>query len=304
MELWQLKKTIQDKTINTYNIFTGEELGLMDLYIQEMQKVLNCSVERQESVYDYISSGRIKSIIGNVKKLVIIRDDKTFLTQEELWDKFALRKGNIILIYSSVDKRGKFYKRFEDNIVCFDKLDRGILRPKIRSMIGLNDQNIDILLDSCQMSYARILLEIDKLKLFEDTDINKTFTQFVKDGAIYREVPDSIFTFSEAVMRRDRVKSFREYENCKLTAEPNVRLLSVLYNNFRQQIGYQFSKNPTPDNTGLTQFILNICKGRVNKYSNRELVKAMTLLKNIDTGIKTGSISDEQSISYFLSEIL
>jgi DNA polymerase III delta subunit len=304
VELAELKNSILNRKLNNFYIFTGDELGLIDLYLSEMKKVLKCQEERQENVYDYISTGRIKSFIPVGNKLVIIREDKKFTTQEEIWDKLFRRRGNVVLIYSSIDKRSKFYKKFEEYTVTFDRVDKSILKPKVRSLIGLNDKNIDILLDCCQMDYARILLEIDKLKLFKEYDVDKLFIKFVNEGAIYREIPDSIFNFSDAVINRNKAKSFREYENCRLTAEPNIRLLSVLYNNFRQQIGFQMSKSPTPESTGLNSFILNLCRNRANKYTNKELIRALTLLRKIDTAVKTGLMDEEQSVTYFLVEIL
>ena len=39
-------------------------------------------------------------------------------------------------------------------------------------------------------------------------------------------------------------------------------------------------------------------------YTNDELVKALKLLRNIEKGIKTGSIPDDLSIEYFLVQVI
>jgi DNA polymerase III delta subunit len=64
------------------------------------------------------------------------------------------------------------------------------------------------------------------------------------------------------------------------------------------------SKSPTPESTGLNSFILNLCRNRANKYTNKELIRALTLLRKIDTAVKTGLMDEEQSVTYFLVEIL
>lgn len=304
MELWDLKHQILENKLSNFYIFTGEELGIMDMYINKIAEVLKAKIVRSESVVDYINAGRIRSIVDTQKELYLIRDDKKFTTEEGMWDRLEKRRGNVILVFANIDKRGKFYKRFESRIVFFNRLDKGVLRPQIRNLSGLNNKNLDILLDCCQMDYARILLEIEKIKLFPDKNPNEVFEKFLSEGAIYTAIPDSIFKFTDAVMARDKDKSFIEYQNCVLTGEPNIRLISVLYNNFRQQIGFQLCKNPTPDNTGLTPYIINICRQRSWRYNKYELIRALTMLKDIDVGIKSGLIEESISVEYFLSEVL
>ena len=126
MELWELKDRISNNTIPNFLIFTGPELGLMDIYINQIAKVLDTKPKRVDNVASVVSSSKIFSLTAG-NKYSIVRGDKSLLTSEKLQEKVRNIKDYLVVIYDNIDKRSKLYKDFEDSIVTFNYMDEKTL---------------------------------------------------------------------------------------------------------------------------------------------------------------------------------
>ena len=305
MELWQLKDKINNKIIPNFLIFTGPELGVMDIYINQIAKVLDSTPKRSDNVASVVSSSKIISLTSGVKYNVV-RGDKSFISSEKLHEKVKNLKDYLIVIYDNLDKRSKLYKEFEDNIVTFDHMDENTLYTLLSRKIDLKPENIKWLMHACTYDYSRCLLEIEKLKLFEapDVDINALFEQFRQDGVFHAEIGDILFEFVDAVMSRKKASSWKLYELLKLKGESNMKILSLLYTNFKALLSVQFCKDPTIENTGLTAHQITVNKHRRGVYKDYELLNIIKLLSQTDFNIKNGLIEEPISVEYLLVKIL
>ncbi len=302
MELWELKDRISSNNIPNFLIFTGPEVGLMDIYINQIAKVLQTNPKRLDSITEVISNSKILSLTQS-NKYSIVRGDKSFLSSEKLQGKIKTIKDYIIVIYDNIDKRSKLYKEFEDNIITFNYMDEKTLISLLSRKIKLNQDNLKWLVDACGHDYARCLLEINKLNLFDD-DKDILFEEFKKDGVIHADIGDVIFQFVDAVLTRKKASSWKLYELLKLKGESNIKIISLLYTNFKALLSVQFCKEPTIENTGLTAYQISINKHRKGIYKDRELLDIIELLANTDYNIKRGIIEESISIEYLLVKIL
>lgn len=302
MELWELKDRISNNNIPNFLIFTGPELGLMDIYINQIAKVLQTSPKRVDNVAGAISSSKIFSLTSG-NKYSIVRGDKALLTSDKLQEKVKTIKDYLIVIYDSIDKRSKLYKDFEDSIVTFSYMDEKTLISLLSRKIQLSQDNLKWLVAACGHDYARCLLEINKLNLF-DEDKNELFDTFRKDGVIHSEIGDVIFQFVDAVMTRKKASSWKLYELLKLKGESNIKIISLLYTNFKALLSVQFCKEPTVENTGLTPYQITINKNRRGIYKDYELLDIMKLLSKVDYNIKNGIIEEAISVEYLLVKLL
>ena len=163
MELWELKDRIKNNTIPNFLIFTGPELGIMDIYIDQISKVLGAPTKRVDNVTNAIASSKVFSLTSG-NKYSIVRGDKSLLISEKLQEKVKNIKDYLIVIYDNLDKRSKLYKEFADNIVTFEYMDEKTLLSLLSRKIDLSEIRLKWLIDACQHDYARCLLEIEKLK--------------------------------------------------------------------------------------------------------------------------------------------
>lgn len=305
MELWELKDRIKNNTIPNFLIFTGPEVGLMDIYINQISKTLGIKPKRIDSVSMAISGSKVLSLTESTK-FNLVRGDKTFQSNEKMQEKLKAFKDYLILVYDSIDKRSKLYKEFEANIVNFDFMDEKTLLSLLSRKISLSQDNLKWLMTACGYDYARCLLEIQKLEIFKDEDPNldELFAQFRKDGVIHEEIGEVIFQFVDAVTRRKKQNAWKLYELLKLKGEIGVKVIALLYSNFKALLSVQFCNNPTVENTGLTPYQITINKSKRNIYTDDELLNVVNLLRTLDYNIKNGIIEDSITIDYLLVKIL
>ena len=80
----------------------------------------------------------------NKPNCYVIRDDKDYLSQEKIWaglnSGVTQGKNVIILIYTNLDKRSKFYKSHTDMLTEFEKLIPEVLAKYIKKEIGLGNK--------------------------------------------------------------------------------------------------------------------------------------------------------------------
>ena len=306
MELWELKDKIQNNLIPNFLIFTGPELGVMDIYIEQIAQRIGSKPKRVDSVSSVLSSSKIITFTNN-NKFSIVRGDKSFQTSEKLQSKVNDLKDYLIIIYDSIDKRSKLYKDFQDCIVNFELMDEKTLLSILKRQVELEEYDLKWLMQACGFNYARCLLEINKIKLFNYDNVHdnhRIFEQFRKDGVIHAEIGDVIFQFIDAVTTRKKASSWKLYELLKLKGESNVGILALLYSNFKALLSVQFTNNPTVENTGLTPYQITLNKNKRNIYSDNELLLIIQLINKVDSDIKLGNIEESISVEYLIAKIL
>lgn len=87
--------------------------------------------------------------------------------------------------------------------------------------------------------------------------------------------------------------------------ESNIKLLSLLYNNFKIILLIQSCKSSDIcKTTGLQNNQVYYNKDKTGYYSIGELVNALKIIQKTEEGIKTGKIDEQISIDYVLTNIL
>lgn len=304
MEIADLKKQIKSEGLDKVYIFHGEEHAVMKVYLN-MMAARKYQLTYVDSLMDLMSGIRTKALIQN-PHLYIIMDDKEFLTNEKMWEKFKGLKDDIVVFYyTTTDKRLKFWKHFKDRAVEFKKMDDRILMKYIKQNAPLSDENCQKLIEIADGDYGRILLEIDKVRAYSKAEAitpDGSFETLMKEQVIYVQPQDAIFDFVAAVLERRPAKAYNLLQQSKAIGEANLTLISVLYNNIKILLQVQSAKDYKT--LGLNGFVLKNTLPYRNNYTNGELVKALKLLRNIEKGIKTGSIPDDLSIEYFLVQVI
>lgn len=214
MNIQELQKQIIDKQLNNLYIFLGEEIAIQKIYINKMAQVKNLEIQYVEE-YKQIYNSLTVNDLFNIKKLYVILDDSDILKQENVWSEINTNGNIIIFKYNNLDKRNKFYKYFEQQIVEFNRLSEEVLCKYIQKELPtLNEENCKKLIDICGSNYNQILLELDKIinyqRALENKDYhygcgwsNSHFDRLEKQGAFHKEISDITFTFIEKVITRD-----------------------------------------------------------------------------------------------------
>ena len=310
MDITVVKQQIQKKEPQHFYIFVGEEVAVMDMYINKIAECINVKPTRADSVADIMSKLTTNSFLS-IPQCYVIREDKEFIKSDAVQDFVDDKiqdKNIVILCFYTLDKRTKFYKAYTDSIVNFERLNEQITSKYIHKEIELSERSTRMLIEICENDLSRIYLEIDKIKTYSEcvkVNYEIALQELINAGTIYEPPYDAIFDFVDAVLRRKVKLSYNLYRQCQDIGEANITLLSVLYSNAKALLQVQScTSKDIAKSTGLTGFQIKLAKERLGHYRNRELVDMMKLIQKVERSIKTGEIEDAISIEYVLVNVL
>ena len=307
MNIADVKVDIKNKAIKPYYIFAGDEIEVQRIYINKIAEVLDYEVVRADSIAD-VWNRIVTPTLFDKPCVYVVRDDKDLIQNETLQRQIEQNRLNanvIINLITVVDKRTKWYKSNSDKIVLFERLSTEVLLKYVQRLTTLNKRNCERFIAICENDYARILLEIDKIKRFNDENHDLAFEQLVEEGAIYVPAKDAIFDLVDAILKRQIDRVYDLLDQCYAVGEANMVILSVLYNNAKQVLQVQACESSdVAKTTGLTGWQIKCAKDKVNYYSDTELFNILKLIQKTQKGIITGQIEDSLSVEYLLVNIL
>ena len=309
MDLSALKKHIKNNTFDPVYIFTGPEIGVMDIYIKQMAKVQEANIVMLDSIDDLAKKMHKGAMLKNAS-LYILRDCKEFIQDSDfalkITQKNTLSGAVLILIYTNIDKRSKVYKTFQDSIVDFQPMKPEVLQKYISKEITLSPESYNRLMEICEYDYSRILLEIDKIKRYAqsvDCSPEVSVRALIASGAIYQPPKDAVFDFVDAVLKRNKSLAFYLLRSSQEYGEATMVLLSNLYNSTKQLLQVQSfnGDGKITDATGLTPFQVKLASERKGRNSTGDLIYLMRLVRDTEKGIKTGAIEEQMAMPYILA---
>ena len=314
MDVATLKAKIKSKQLPSYLIFSGTEWKVQQIYINQMAKVTGKEIKRIDSITSIYNQLKNRSFVQK-SIIYIVRDDKELMNSEKLQQQISvglLGDNTLIHLLTSVDKRTKFYKQYKDSIIEFEALSDAMLKKYILKEIKLSESNIQRLIDICEHDYGRILLEIDKIRRYSDSNptlirniYDNGFEMLINDGTIYEPPYDAIFDLVDAILDRKVNRAFDLLQQSYAVGEATMVMLSVLYNNAKAVLQVQtYSGDKITEGTGLTGWQIKNAKPHVGKYSESELIYIVQLCQKLESGIKTGRMEDEFVMQYLLTHIL
>lgn len=305
MNLMDLKLQIKNKNINNYYLFTGDEEGILNLYIQQIAKALDCVIKRVDHLEEVFSEINSK-VIGGTKNLYVVRQDDKFIADEKNWNRLNNISGNLILHYPKIDARKRFFKYVEDRTVKFDRLGDEILSKYIQSKIEIDSNNCLKLIKMCNSDYLRIISECEKIKKYaqsQNFDDNFSFHFLDRVGAIHKEYNFDIFKTVESIFLQDQ-EVLTNIKNLKLQ-KVELLLISLMYTAVRTMMILNVEDNGKGicERTGLTSWNIAQVTRFKHKYDYEQCVELMRTLRKIEQGIKTGKFQENYVIDYILASI-
>lgn len=317
MELVDLMKAITENRVPHYLILFGEEQTILDIYIQQISQ--NYKIVYCDSV-SYALSQVGKKSIDKSNKVYLINSDNDYIKAEENWktvkQTFDKSKHILIVKYHSISKKEKFYTRNKENAVEFTHLSEDVLINYIHQKLSdLSEKNACKLIDWCNYDYGRILMEIDKIKQWQEyyTDIegapetDSVFKLLDKEGLFYKEIGDITFELTNAVLGGYTETAIQKLDEAKRKGEPAMMIASILYNGFRNLLAYQglgSNKQGAMERTGMTKGELYGCTKNVGGYSITEVKRNMLKCQEVEAGIKMGTIDEDIALDYLILQCL
>lgn len=311
MELVDLMKRISSNDIPHFLILFGEEQTILNIYLTHILEVTNTKRISADSV-SYIMQNINKKRFDKSLRLYVVQDDIAFLKAEDSWEtvKNTPTKDYIILRYHSLDKRSAFVKKNQQNLVEFSRLTKEVLQTYIsKDLPDLSEKNSSKLVEYCNYDYGRILMEIDKIKQWQEHYTNNegtpntdsAFKLLDKQGLFHKEIGDITFELTNAVLGGYPETAIQKLDEAKRKGEPAMMIVSILYNGFRNLLAYQglgSNKQGAMERTGMTKGELYGCTKNVGGYSIAEVKRNMLKCQEIEAGIKMGTIDEDIALEY------
>lgn len=313
IQLAEIKQGLKTARVLPLYVFTGPEVAIMDIYIKQIAASIGAEIfnlDTMAAVKERCSSRRMLS--GN-RRMFVVRNDKSYQSAEKIWGVFksglVQKDTPIILVYSSLDKRTKFYKQHEEVMVDFQPLSPQVLCKYIQKEINLSDTDAVYLAEICDCNYSRILLECDKISMLANSrKINheQALDILLTEGLIYVPPKDAIFDLVDSICRGMIRTSYLYLQDCINIGEFPLAILSVLYTNIRSIyiVKMDGGEDGVVERTGLTPFQVKLAKEKQNAYSVSELLSAMKVVREAEKCIKTGAIDADFAVPYAMTKIL
>ena len=312
MDIQELKSDLLNNKIRPIYVFTGNEIALQHIYIKKLQEITGLEVIKLDCLKQVYNKLGAKTLVKVVPKIYVIRNDEEYFKNEKIWEKVISNKnlkGNIIVfLYSGIDKRTKFCNYHDSVLTEFNFVGDSLLCNRVQAITKWPMQYCQDLVKMCGCNYGRIENELYKLNMLSKINnysIQTAYLEAKKANMIYEEIGDIIFDFSNAVVDRNVRLAYSLLRKIVKTDEGPIKLLTVLYNGFRNILIVQSTPNNerTEEILGLTKAQIYVSSQKCDRYSLPELVFILQLIQKIEKGIKTGEVDNAFAMEYLLGEI-
>lgn len=305
MNIAELKKDMKANNLAGLYIFTGEEIYIRNLYIEQIVDLGFIWKELPTVAELFKSVGTTKLI--QKPTLYVIRDDMDFIKQDStVWDKLVAWVNNsvnkVILIYNNIDKRNKFFKTFEENTVKFEKLSETVLLKYVQKETDISRENALDLIHRCDSNFNLCLLELNKVIMFSlsnNISIDEAYRKCCADRIMLDLPKESLEKYITAVMNKDFSLAIEISNDFDFTEEPPLKILAFLYNSFEALfavVAYESGLSLKKNESGANFWAVKNAEIFGMKWQIKQVRDMMDFIQFLESGIKMGMVSADAAI--------
>lgn len=298
MTLQELKQSLETNTFKpTTMILVSEDKFIPLQYVEEIKKQYN--ILYIESLQELVPDEN--DIFGDFTE--ISSDIIIFNTElVDFSDEILFNKDNVIVITNKIDKSSK--KFYGDMVIEVPKLVDWQIKDMVYSFgKGVDSKYLDWLIHNCNGNVNRLYQEMAKLFIFSESERTHLFEEMIEDGAFDDLSANTIFNFTNAILKKDYSRLKLIYEEIDNIDINDFGLLTILYNNFLNVINIQMGVNPTPESLGMSWGQFNAIKHNCGYYSAVQLINILKLISDMDRRIKSGEFPTNIMRDYMILSI-
>lgn len=302
MTLHEFKTAIEQKAVgDELVIFQYEDVPFVaDQYIREIAKIKNKKIQYLESI-DNIGNS-VADIFGLSEVDDGIRVYKC--TEIESLSEKLRYETNLYIVVSKIKDKQSILP-LENNLITIPKLEGWQLKDYMYSVAeGIERNNLDWLISASGEDIYRLENELDKFRMFSESERKFLFNDMLTDGAFVDLSSFNVFNITNAVTSRDMQMLKNAMTEIKsFDAEP-LGIVTLLYQGFKKLIQVWLGQNPTPESTGLKSNVIYAINKQPRVYNKEQLLNSFQLLNNIDKELKTGNIDVKWLVDYVVCRVL
>lgn len=299
MTLQDLKQSLETNTFKpTTLILISEDKFIPLQYVEEIKK--HYDVMYIESLQELTPTE--DDIFGDSNE--ISSDIIIFNTNlVDFSDEILFNRSNVIVIANKIDKSSK--KFYGDLVIEVPKLVEWQIKDMVYSLgKGIDTKQLDWLIHNSNGDVNRLYQDMTKINLFSESERRHLFEELIEDGAFNDLSANTVFNFTNAILKRDYQSLKLIYEEIDNIDVNDFGLLTILYNNFLNVVSIQMGVNATAESLGMSWGQFNAIKHNCGYYSANQLVNILKMLSDIDRRIKSGEFPTNIMRDYLILSIL
>jgi DNA polymerase-3 subunit delta len=300
MDFKILKEALDNNQRQNFYVFTGEETEIMRKYI----KRIDPNAREAESFQSLIVRFQNVGLFNNGEHgTYYIYEDKTILSMDIKHIIKLIGPDKVVLIYKASDERTTFFKSVKQFTYEFPKLDSQKLAQHVQNLIDINDKVALEICRLCNNEVSRIELECDKL-----SRLGREITISIVVDIITKNAEDVIFDMIKSVVKKKVSTAYSYYEDLKDRKESPIKIISLLYTQFRNilliQSYKQSSNQEIATKTGLSTGQIYYMKELTGSFSIETLKDHLISIQQAEVDIKTGRLDQHIALDVLLLSIL
>lgn len=301
-------------------------LGNNEIVKEHINKIIKENNINKESISSYdLETDNIMSALEDIntlsifsdKKLVIVynieslikKDDKNNdLYVSELIKYLNNQSDNILIITGkSLPNRKKLITSFDSFSTKIEATNFDI-NSYINELLNgykMSNNDIELLKTYCSNDLLRIKNEIEKLKLYRFDE--KKITRNDIESLVKKDLDKTIFDLINSVEKGTKNRSFDIYKELKEQNEEDMKILSMLANNYRliyqiKNLTYTKTDNEIKEILGISNpKRISVLRSKGYNYTNKDLENILSFLADLDYKIKNGLMDKETAVYLFLA---
>ena len=324
MVVEDLEKDLNSKKLQTLYLFYGEELFLLENCVKKIKTLFGEIVKGIN--YVVLDETNIKNLISEIetpafgyeKKLIICKNSgllkkegkkkNTELSdfKEKLNDYIqknikTMQESVVLVIIEEDVQKQELVTTIEKNGVSvkFEFQKPIQLEKRIKAIcssykVNIDSNTIKYFIESCGTNMQELINEIRKP--IEFAGENGTIDKTVIDKLCIKKVESIIFELTDNLGKKQIQKSLEVMRNLIYAKEPVQRILIMLYNHFKKLYFTILAGKTNKDLVEVLSlkpnqtFLINKYKMQAKYFKERELVKILQELIDLDYGYKIGNI--------------
>ena len=301
-------------------------LGNNEIVKEHINKIIKENDINRESISSYdLETDNIMNALEDIntlsifsdKKLVIVYNIESLIKKDDKNNdlyvleliKYLNNQSDNILIIS-----GKSLPNRKKLITSFDSFSTKIeatnfdINSYIKELLNgyeMSNNDIELLKTYCSNDLLRIKNEIEKLKLYRFDE--KQITRNDIESLVKKDLDKTIFDLINSVEKGTKNRSFDIYKELREQNEEDMKILSMLANNYRliyqiKNLTYTKTDNEIKEILGIANpKRISILRSKGYNYTNKDLENILSFLADLDYKIKTGLIDKETAVYLFLA---
>jgi DNA polymerase-3 subunit delta len=309
------KSFIIEKDINTLNnnlvLFYGENLGLKNFFKKKLkiiEKSIKTLVFSQDEIVknaEIIFTEVLNRSLFDKEKIIFINDanDRILSIIQEIEN--LVKNQKIYLFAELLDKKSKLRSYFEKSkdkiaVPCYADNEitiKKIILNKLKNFKGVTTQNINLILQSCNLERDKLYNELDKIMTcFDNNEINDE--KLVKLLNISEN--NNVSGLKDEALNGNKIKTNRLLKDTFIHPEKNFLFLNM----FNKRLIDLSKIDDTNKSTSLEEKMDKIKPPifwkdkplfiqQSKKWNKHKIKKALSKTYNLELRIKSNSLVDQ-----------